>query len=319
MLRYYLGRAACILTSLLLAASVVAVTLCGMTVGFFKSQSFIKNNCMPCSEAVIADIDTAAAGAAVAASLPEDAFAGAVNNENFSVVADEIARMFSYRYAADYTESTAIYELFFNRLTDYSNKNSLGLKQEELESAASLAVSYVNFRLSGNDSKQVKLFNFAADAKALYLLIGGVAVFAACIVALELLNHGRHRKFSFIGMGFMTAGYLLMLVPLALRMSGILERYRFCVYQPYDDIVRLCHQSLLQWLMLAGVPMLVAGVVMLLINYRYYAKKLKKARASREDYDKLKEDFMETPKPPKPRKEGEELERHVMKIDFEEE
>lgn len=319
MIRYYLNRLLCVMMSLLLAVSIIGAVFSGLLIGLFRSNSFIQWNCNRCSEAIIADINGAAAEAAVAASLPEETFDGAITQDNFSTVSSEISRMFSFRYSADYTESAKIYQLFYNHLNDYDNKNGLGLTQEQLESAASLAVNYMNSHLAGTDSKSVKLFNFAYNDKVLYILIGSVAGIVICVVALGLLNHGRHRKFSNIGMGFTVAGDCLVLVSLALLRSDSLQNYRFCVYLPYDNMVRLCHESLLQWLMVAGIPLVLIGLAMLIVNYRYYAKKLKKARASREDYDKYKEDFMELPKPQKVRQEGEELERHVMKIDFEEE
>ncbi len=319
MLRYYLNRILCIVMSLLLSVAAAGTVVSGLLIGSIRSDAFIQHRCNRCSDAIIVDIEEAASEAAVAASLPENAFAGAVTKENFSIVSAEIVRMFSFRYTADYSDSAKIYMLFYNRLTDYDNQNRLGLTQEQMESDASLAVNYMNNRLAGTDSKSVKLFNFAYNDKVLYVLIGGIAGMVISIVALELLNHGRHRKFSYIGMGFNVAGYWLVLIPQFILHTGILQNYRFCVYQPYDDMVRLCHETLLQWLTLAGIPLVLVGLTMLLVNYRYYAKKLQKARASREDYDKYKEDFMELPKPPKVRQEGEELERHVMKIDFEEE
>lgn len=319
MLQYYFKRLGCVAMSMLLAVSIVGIIAGGLTVGLFKSEAFIQRQCEQYSEAIIADIESAGKEAAVAAGLPEDAFSGAVTDANFSTVSAEIARMFCFRYSADYSDSASIYTLFYQRLSDYDNKNSLGLTPEQEESAASLALSYMNYHLAGDDSTGVKLFNLASKNTMLYLLIASVVGLIVGIVSQEALNNGRHRKFSFIGMGFNVAGYVLVLLPLALRLSGVLSRIRFCVYGPYDDMVRLCHNTLLQYLMLAGFPMILIGMVMLLSNYRYYMNKLKRARASREDYDRIKEDFMDLPKPAKPRKEGEDLERHVMKIDFEEE
>lgn len=319
MLRYYLNRFLCILMALLLAISLMGVLFSSMLIGMFRSNSFVQFHCNRCSDAIIADIELSSTEAAVAASLPEDAFAGAVNQENFGTVSTEIARMFSFRYTADYSESSNIYTLFYHRLTEYDNKNGLGLTQEQLESDASLAVNYMNSRFSGKDTQNVKLFNLAYSDTVLYVLIGCAVGIVVSNVALGLLNRGRHRKFSYIGMGFTVAGYCLTFVTLFVLRADVLQNYRFCVYQPYDDMMRLCHETLLHWLMLSGIPLVIAGFAMLIANYRYYAKKLKKARASREDYDRFKEDYMDVPKPSRVRQEGEELERHVMKIDFEEE
>ncbi|MBQ9229240.1 MAG: hypothetical protein IJ168_10495 [Eubacterium sp.] len=318
MFRYYFNRLACIVLSLVLAASLVGIAVSALTVGFFKSESFLRSACERNSAELIADMEEAAADAAAVAGLPEAAFEGAVNSENVSGIASEIARMFNYGYTADYSDSKTFYNMYYSCLADYAVQNSLGLTDEEVQSAASLAVSYINYRMKGNDTKTVGALRFASGMTALYVIVACAVCLVISLVAIDLINDGRHRRFSYIGMGLNVAGYLLLFVPLAVRMTGLLEKFRFCVYGSYDSMIRDCYAAVLQWLTVIGAVLLVGGIVLLVFNYRYYAGKLERAKLSRQEYEKLQEDFMDAPKPTRQRAEGEELERHVMKIDFEE-
>jgi len=139
-----------------------------------------------------------------------------------------------------------------------------------------------------------------------------------CIVALELLNNGRHRKFNYIGMGLTTAGAVNIASTLLILRKGYLNTYSFCSFEAYDSAIKHCFSMLFNIFLILGVIIFAVGFIMLLNNYRYYNERRKMHMAKQlTDDDKLT-DYMDDyyTKNMRTHVPGEEFEKDIKKIEF---
>ena len=318
MLRYVFQRSACAVMAFLSGVAIMLTVMSITALALARNVDFVKENIAKSESLLLQEIDAAAAEAAGLAGLPEEALTGAVNGDNADVLNAEIARMFVHSYTADYSESTALYNEFYNKLVAYAEESGDAINEKQLVATASLAVNCVNNRLSGSDTSGVQLFRLSGDMRLLYIIVGSIVCVALSIVLIIVLTEGRHRQFSYFGMGLTIAGFLLTLLPFALLQSGIVTDYRYCVSDVYNTMVMHCYQALLHIVLPLGIPFIIAGVVMLLLNYNYYRKKLLKVRESRERMDKVKDMYMDTPQQQAPLTEQERAKKTFLDIDFDE-
>ena len=319
MIRYILQRISYFLLALILGLSIVSLTAGGCIVGLFQNELFFETEIEKNETALIALVDNASADAAEKAGLPSDAFKGAVSEKNFTIISTPLARNFKYNYNTDFSDSTGLLDAFVSQLGAYANNYSLELTGDEINGYAALAVDYVSEALSGSDTKNVFPIHLSQSSGIMYATVSSVILIIATVVALELLNRGRHRKYNYIGMGIMTGGYILIIMPQAIKLTDFLNQYRYCVLDEYNAIVRGCTEMLLNVCTFIGIIVTVAGLVMLLINYSYYIKKAQKVKLAKKMEERIKGDYMnEIPQQRIQRDKQGEFEKDVMKIDFDE-
>ncbi len=319
MVRYYIQKTSCFLLSLLLAFSIVGLAIGASLVGFYRNEGFVKSSIDNNKQAIIESINEELTDAAEVLNLPSEALTGVIDDSNFSIISSELARNFIYIYPTDLSGNAELYNAFASGISAYSSENSLALSSEEITAAASYSVDAVSFVLSGNATASTKIFIISQDRRVMYLVLGSIALIIASIVGIDYINRGRHRRFSYIGMGVVTAGYILVGTPLFVKYMGFLDSYKFCSFDAYNVFIRDITDFVINVITGFGALILIAGIVMLLVNYNYFRKKGARALRKKEINEQIKNDYLFDIQPvsKNERNEDGDFEKEVMKIDFE--
>lgn len=320
MIRYWFSKFACFALSLVLGIALCLLTLSSVCVGLFHGENFIAKGLEQNKQGILTTVSENASRVAVLCGLPQETFDGAIGDTVFNEIKKEVAHNFVYSYNTDFKDDTVLYNAFLNAATEYCSQNGVKASSITLSRSASLAVDYVNEALGGSDTTRVAMFRTVRGNSMMIALVGSAVMVIVSVVGLDLLNRGRHRKFSYIGMGLVTAGYLMTIVPTFIKQKQYLTDYLFCSYAPYDSAVKYCLGTAMKIIVPVGAFLLVGGLVTLVLNYNYFRKK-KLAEEQRRTYHESKDsDYMENYNQPSRRglKPGEEFEKEIRRINFDE-
>ncbi|MBQ7203204.1 MAG: hypothetical protein IJS03_04195 [Eubacterium sp.] len=247
--------------------------------------------------------------------IPDEVVFAAVDAELENIIA-ESANNFIVSNPNDFSGYDELYNSMFRSCEEYSKENALNADSKEISKLCSLAVDCVNTCLSKADTQNTKLFKYA-QSTAIFIISVVLAVFAVfCVLMLDFLNKGRHRKNSYIGMGLTTAGYIEAVIPVIVCRLGFVEKEDFCGYAPFNQGLYSAVLGIMQLQVIFGLVLVVAGVIMLAVNYRYFAKKNSKARRENEIHESMKSKYNEEYNNLNPQKENAHGEREVIDVDF---
>ena len=289
-------------------------------VGNFSSESFIKERVEQNKDAIIAELDSEVKTLAKTTGLAKTAFTGAVNDDNFSVISETVTKNLKYCYKTDFSDNVDLYNIYSASISDPDRNGGKELKSNEVSRYASLAVSTACKVLNQNGTSSVLVFNAIQKQYFVYAVITSIVLSIICVVVLELINKGRHRKFSYIGMGVITAGYLLCAGTFFVEKMNYVNKNVFLVFDPYNNAIRTCFNDVLAKNYYVGIALFAVGFIMLIVNYNYFRKKNIKAEKEREFNKRLVTDFLKYDEPSVSHRlsDGEGFEKEVTKIDFDE-
>ncbi len=319
MILYFLKRFSCTFFSVLLAFSIVAVILSSLFVGYFSSEEFVKEKIDRNKAEIIAEIDSEVKSLAKVTGLKKTAFTGAVNSDNFDVISNEITKDLRYCYNTDFSDNTDLYNIYSASISDKSKNGGKTLKSNEVSRYASLAVATACKALNTGDTANVLVFTAIQRNFFVFAVIGSVGMLIISVVVLELINKGRHRKYSYFGMGIVTAGYILVAGTWLVNKMQYVEKHFFLSFEPYNRAIQQGISDVLGKNLYIGAILIGVGFIMLLVNYNYFRKKNIKAEKEREFNKKVVTDFLEYDEPAVSHRldNGEGFEKEVTKIDFE--
>lgn len=285
---YFFRRLSLFGLSMLLALSLVTLVSGAVAVGLGKTQQFVAAGVEKQQTAVLATVEAALQDAALLSDLPEDIWNGAINQENFSIISSVVARAFIFQTNTDFSNDTNLYQTLTTHLTVYYRTQGVNVSGETVSAQASFAVFAVNEALDAQDTAGIAVFSLIQSPYVMYGVIASAFLIVASVLGLDLINRGRHRKYSYIGMGLMTAGYVLSFVPAYIQWRKYVETYRFCAYFPYDNAVKICVNIWLCVLLAFGMVFFLSGLIMLVKNYRYMKSKFD-MKASSVNHDEILE------------------------------
>ena len=315
---YLLKRFACFISSVLIALSLVAFTVNVSMVAFLKNDNYIGTMLQKSKTEVVESLNPEFEKLSSLTGIPSEVYSGAFENGGFDIAVEEMKRDLQFGYSVNFASNTDIYNVFSNAISEYSRGNSLGFSGDVINRNASLAVDAVDEVLSASDFGENDIFNIVrSNTFNVVCIIGSILVFVACIVIIEAVNRGRHRMYNYIGMGIVSGGYIL---PIFVHAGDILKSLTFSGYQPYDTLIKGFASQQVKVYIAVGAILFAVGFVMLCINYNYYRKK-RAAILEEKELDKIRQtEFLGDEMPKRRRRAaGEEFEKIIRKIDFEEE
>lgn len=318
MFRYYFQRILCDVCALAIAASIVLMVFCTTFLVLFQNQSFI-NRCFTAEKSsIIAMTDEALAQAAEELGLESDAMKGAVDDSNLSAIISTLTDAVSANKTADFSDNSELYNSIAHRLSAYDKKV---LSSAEINRCASYGVDCVNEVLGTDAASRSPLIAAIHSRALLYVIIGGVVIIGISIGVIEFFNNGRHRRYNYYGMGMNTAGAVLLLVPLYIRLTNRLGNQQFASFELYDLAIKSVLSYILKAAILVGIVLLLAGTVMLFVNYNYFRKRNNEIKQRRERSLNEQELYLEEDMPAvnvNQRNENGEFEKEIMRIEFDE-
>lgn len=320
MTRYYLRKFLIFLLSMLIALCVSVLSFCLPAVAIFHGSAYVKSGLEKNSVQIIEIVNIDLKESARKLSVPEELLTTALNGDNIKTVCADTAKNFIYGYSNSFSASVDLYNLFKQHIEEHAADYSLNLSDAEINRISSYAVDTVDKALGSTDTSRLAIFSFVRSQLMMVIIIVAVVIIIGCVVALDMMNNGRHRKFNYIGMGLVTSGAINAAVVLTLRFRGYLEAYRFCSFDAYNSAVRYCFSTLFSVMLAIGIASFAVGFVMLLNTFMYFKTKKDARIALRNREDDGMTDYMDDyyTKFSRHHKPGDEFEKDIKKIDFEE-
>lgn len=321
MFRYYLHKAFIFSLSMLLSLSLILLTFSVFAIALFHSDAYVESGLKKNSAMIIAAVNEELEQTADKLSLDKEMLLSSVNEENVGIITKEVAHNFVYGYNTSFANSTELYSAIVRSIIDYNTEHKIKMSDAEISKIAGLAVDSVNEALGSQDTAKVKAFNFVRSKMMMIIITVCAILIVATIVALDLLNNGRHRKYNYIGMGITTAGAVNVVATAVVMFRGLLDEYRFCAFEAYDVAIKYCFTMLFNVFLAIGAVMYLVGFVMMAKNYKYFADRKRARLATMPVGDDKMSDYMDnyftmnlrTHVP------GEEFEKEIKKIKFDEE
>lgn len=291
--KYFFRKLLCFVLSMIFAASIVIIALGAMSIGFLQSESYIESHINNKSAELINEINAQLNNLDNKTDLPVEAFTTALTEEDTAEIVKTAVNNFMYNYSSDFSEDEDLYNSVKGSISGYCQDNGISTNEKELSKAAALMVDEINETVGGSSTLNIKVFTFVQSSKLMYLICASVILIIASIVLLDLINFGRHRKYSYIGMGFTTAGFVLTFSILFARHQDYLSAFRFSSVEAYSLGIADCINDIMLYSMIIGIIYLAAGIIMLILNYNYFRKKGIKVKANHEQKTIMRQEYIE--------------------------
>ena len=319
--KYYLIVLLNFALSMVLALSVFVLTFSVGIIGMFSSSSFVESKLQSCQQQAIEGFSTELEKYDGKVDVPIEVMTKSITQRDINVIFSTVTKNFLYSYSTRFSDNDDLYNSIKSSMTEYCNTNGISASDADVSKAACLAVDAANEYFGGSATANVRLFKLAQSKIMVYLIVIPAVLLVASIVILDLVNYGRHRKYSYIGMGIVTAGYLLVLVPTISNLLGPIGKYKFCDNYVYNLAVKSCWTSVVQIAITIGAVAIAFGVVMLFRNYRYFKNKNVEFTAVKETNAQLRNEYIEEleakrQKDSKTQDEPHTKEKILLKIDF---
>lgn len=292
-IKYILRKLLCFALSMILALSIILLTIGVLSTGFLQSDSYIESEINNYSNELINEINEELNNLDNKTDLPVEAFTTALTDEDAAEIIRIAVNNFIYNYNSDFSKDEVLYNSIKNSISAYCQENSINKKDKELSKAAALMVDEINETIGGSSTLNARVFTFAQSRALMYIICASVILIIISIVVLELINYGRHRKYSYIGMGLSTAGFVLTFGMLFIRYKDYISAFKFSSVEAYTLGIAQCVNNILFYSMIIGIVYLAAGIIMLLRNYNYFRNKGIKVKAAHEHNARLRQEYME--------------------------
>lgn len=291
--KYFFRKFLCFALSMLLALSIMLLTVGALSVGFLQSQSNIESHINNYSAELINEINEELITLDDKTDLPVEMFTTALTEEDTAEIVRIAVNNFLYNYSSDFSEDEVLYNSIKNSISGYCQENGINTDDNELSKAAALMVDEINETIGGSSTLNVRVFTFVQGNALMYIICASVILIIASIVVLDLINFGRHRKYSYIGMSLSTAGFVLTFSILFTRLKDYLSTFKFSSVQAYSLGIAGCIDDVMRYSMIIGIVYLVVGIIMLIVNYSYFKTKGVRVKTAHEHNSQLRSQYME--------------------------
>lgn len=318
--KYFLMRVSCVTLSMIMTISLVLFLFGISNVFVFQNKGFIEKSIVAQKEAFAGEFGEALDAMQDSFTVPVDAMKLALERDAIDIIAKIVAKNFIYSYPTDFMDSEELYNCFASTIGQYCRENAVSIAEDDINVNSSLALTALNKEIGGTATKKVSVFTYSKNKIIAVMIAGSVVLFIAAYFLLDFINYGRHRKYSYIGMGIITSGYIMLLTPVFVKIKGFVSALNFCNVDLYNNSISSLYRIIFNISIIVGIILFIVGAVMLILNYRYFKIKGDKAKAAQESSERIKNEYM-IQYNEKKKKQGNTPRsgRMVMKIDFDDE
>lgn len=313
-------RFSCLVLSMAMTASLVLFLFGVSNVFIFQNKNFIEKNIASQKAAFADELGEKFDEMQDSFTVPADALKLALERDVVDITANIAADNFIYSYSTDFSDSEELYNCFASAIGRYCRENDIKVSEEDININSSLAITVLNKEIGGTATSNLPVFTYS-KSKIIAVIIGGsVLLFIAAYFLIDFINYGRHRKYSYIGMGIITAGYIMLIVPSYLKLKGLVSSMNFCDVNLYNNSITSLYGIIFYIFIIVGIILSITGALILILNYRYFKRKGDKARAAQESSKQMKDEYL-IQYNEKKKKQGNipHSGRMVMTIDFDDE
>ena len=277
------------------AALLIVVSVFGsVTIGTLKSHSYVASKFVKYDSQLLETVNDALLEKCDDMPLPAEAFASALNVKEMDSILTTVARNIILCYELDFTDSKELYNYFVEGLGKYCEENGIKMLSEDINRCACYAVDVTNEVLTSGVSNDIAIFRAAIGKSMAIRFIVCFAIAIVFIVLIDLINRGRHRKFSYIGMAFVSAGMIFIAATLYVKSKGYVDSFSFCSLDIYNSAIRDSINSTFFIYPIIGAVFVVLGLVILIMNYIYFRNKNLIVQREKELNIEMKQDFIQS-------------------------
>lgn len=289
-LSFTFRRIICYFLALVMAASVALVVSIGVASGMLRSEPFIQARYERYNQVLLDEVNKAMEGAAEEAGLPVKAYTSAIQSGHIQTALHQASSNTVRGYKTDFSDSTYLYSYYHAGLLNYCKENGIPVTDEELNKAACFAVDVFNSVVGDESTKSIIIFALTYTKHPLVTIIAAIITFIACIIAIDFMAFGKHKKYDYIGISLITGGEALIILPAFALLMKYTSLLRFMDVNAYNLGLADVLNDILKIYIAIGVVILMIGIVVTIINYNYYARKNKNIQTERDIRRKIMED-----------------------------
>ena len=304
-------RIAYFFMALLMAACVVSSVCVGISSAVLRTESFVQKRFEKYNSQLLQEVNAAVSGVADATGLPTKAYTEAIQEGHIKTALHQAANNIVKGFDTDYTESKYLYGYYRTGLLNYCKDNGIPITEDELVRDSCFAVDVFNDTVGDESTKNIIIFALTYTNKPVLLIIFSVLIFIACAVIIDFTSYGRHKKYDYIGVGLITAGETMIVLPIFALLMKYTSTLRFMDVDVYNMALADVLNDILKIIMAVGVAVLVIGIIMIVYNYGYYSKKTEYLRTEHNIRAKLIDEQREVNKEKFAREEMSAIDREI--------
>lgn len=266
-------RVFCYLLALIMAASVVLSVSVSIASGLLRTESFVQTRFEKYNKELLDEVNSAIAGVADRTGLPTRAYTNAIQEGHVNTALHQVANNVVKGFTTDYTESKFLYGYYRSGLLNYCKENGIPITEEELVEDACFAVDAFNDVVGDESTNNIIIFALAYTKHPLVAIIGSIIAFVICIVLLDFITYGRHKKFDYISIGLITAGETLVILPFFAILMKYTSTLHFMDIDVYNMALADVLNDIMKIIAIVGLLIIGIGTIIAVVNYRYYSHK----------------------------------------------
>lgn len=277
----------CFFFALVMAGSVVFAVSVGVASGLLRTEKFIQTRYEQYNDMLLKDVNQALEGVAEQTGLPVKAYTSAIKSGHIKTALHQAANNTVKGFNTDFSESTFLYSYYHAGLLNYCKENGIPITEEELNRDSCFAVDTFNSVVGDESTSSIIIFALTYTRHPLVIIIGCIIAFIMSIIIIDFIAFGRHKKFDYIGVGLITAGETLIVLPTFAIIMKYTSTLRFMDIAAYNAGLADVLNDIMKIYIAIGVFVLIIGIVITVINYSYYHKKIENMQTERDIRKKL--------------------------------
>lgn len=277
----------CYILALVMAGSVVLAVSVGIASGLLRTESFVQARYERYNKELLTEVNKALEGVAEETGLPAKAYTSAIKSGHIKTALHQAANNTVKGFDTDFSDSTFLYSYYHAGLLNYCKENGIPITEEELNKDACFAVDTFNSVVGDESTSSIIIFALTYTKHPLVAIIASIAIFILCIIIIDFISFGVHKKYDYIGISLIVAGETLAVLPAFAILMKYTSSLKFMDVAAYNMGLADVLNDIMKFYIAVGVFALIIGIVITLVNYSYYHKKETAIKTEREIRKKI--------------------------------
>ncbi len=272
-LSFSFRRILCYFLTLVMAAGVVLSLSISISSGMLRTESFVQKRYEKYNSELLQEVNNAVGGVAESTGIPAKAYTSSIQEVHTITALRQAANNVVKGFSTDYTESKYLYGYYRTGILNFCKENGIPITEDELVKDACFAVDVFNDAVGDESTSNIILFAFTYTRKPLTWILLAVLAFVLSLIIIDVISFGRHKKFDYLGMSLIIAGGTQIILPAFALLMKYTSTLRFMDVDVYNMALADVLNDILKIIMAVGVVILVLGIIVVFVNYRYYKRK----------------------------------------------
>lgn len=281
------------LMSVLLSFAIVCFCISIVFLSCFRADGFVEKKFQAYNTQTVQAVNDRLEKISKDTGVPAEVYTSCFDEETANMILTKIVDNISFTYSTVFSDDIEIYNHFKAGITSYCYKNNIDLSNQEISANASLAVDAINEVLGGSSTAKIQIMKLVRGRRMMYVLLVSFFAIIGALTVIYFLNRGNHRRLNYYGMGVTSAGMILLLSGLFILLKNYSNDFKFCENKIYDSAVADITDFSVFVCMVAGIPLILLGFVLLFKNYYYFKTKQSNKKAIFEHNSKMRNEYME--------------------------